>query len=1073
MPIEERIRGFISYAHADVTDVSRLDVHLRATERLLPVSFWRDQRNLRTGHSLSGEIATAISASHVFVLVVTPDFFNSDYIFEHELPAIRKRVEDINGLLLIVVVRKSRWKEFVGQGDLVAAPLDKAGQLVPARDWPKEDGFNAAGEQCHQAIKARYSLGTVNILARRPQEKGGLAFEPETGPEGAQPRYFTVATKAVRDDAEAAQRPETRQRQTDARSKAELLAGQTARLGNNQTWGGLAATAQRTAELLKLDTAAIAAEAFPLWSLSQSLATYAAQDDRLSQTPASERNGDPLAAEQRRALDDLMTVLPVLVRRFPSVRHDDTLLSAERSRSVDRKEIDDFLERIDEIRLLSPETQKTVKALHASPHGGAESTAERRLDEIVVGTARNIGNAALGSAAGWVTRQSARAETADAAPSDTALDRKTKALVTNGGETLASLYRDIPDMARAIDVLAHRIAHRHYAPILPVDLVPPTHEPPAGFDLDVVRQMILRGEAPPQEWATFIDRLDLSSAALADLGPIGGLTQLDYLDLRSTKVADLGPIATLTRLRHLDLSSTNVVDLAPIAALTHLQSLSLNRTRITDFAPIAALTHLQRLDLDATKIGDISLIAGLTQLQSLSLNHTQVANFRQLTALTQLQSLSLDDTQVTDLAPIAGLARLQSLSLKHTRVTDFDPIAGLTQLQHLDLDSTKISTLAPVAGLAQLQSLTLTGTSVADLAPITGLTQLQGLHLNNTGITDLAPIAGLTRLKSLSLNHTRVADFAPISGLTQLKSLSLANTPVADLAFITGLAQLQSLALNHTPVTDFDCIGSLDKLQRLYLNHTQVANLTPIAGLTQLQYLGLDSTKVTDLAPITGLPQLQYLDVDSTQVVDFAPIAGLTQLQALFLNRTQITDLAPIADLKLLQGLYLNGTRVASLAPIAGLAQLQRLHFNETPIADLAPIAGLTKLQSLFLNHTQITDLAPIAGLTQLQDLSLSTTRVANLTSIATLDQLAHLDISFTQIADLAPVAGLRSLQTIGVGNRTRALRFALEMPTQWSVEGNGYLRRSESQKPLSDTSNGITRGIVRTGWNWILKSIR
>jgi hypothetical protein len=146
MLTEQKVQGFISYAHADASTVSRLAVHLRPIERYLPVQFWRDLTKLRIGDSLSGEITAAISESHIFVLVVTPDFLNSDYIFDNELPAILRRVEAINGLVLVAILKKCRWEPFVGQADVVAAPLTSEGRLLPVSEWKNEDGFDAIGE---------------------------------------------------------------------------------------------------------------------------------------------------------------------------------------------------------------------------------------------------------------------------------------------------------------------------------------------------------------------------------------------------------------------------------------------------------------------------------------------------------------------------------------------------------------------------------------------------------------------------------------------------------------------------------------------------------------------------------------------------------------------------------------------------------------------------------------------------------------------------------------------------------------------------------------------------------------
>jgi hypothetical protein len=479
-------------------------------------------------------------------------------------------------------------------------------------------------------------------------------------------------TTVARDDAEAAQRPETLQRQADARFKAELLAEQAQRLGN-QAWRGLAQTASRTAKLLNLEPSALAKQASPLWSLSQSLATYAAQDDRLSKTPANANNGEPLSADLRRALDDLLTALPVLVRRFPSIQRDDLLLSAEANRPVNRKEINRFFNRIEEIHLLNAEADETVKALYASPQNASGSMAERRIGHIVIGTARNLGSAALGSAANRLMRQASTAE--GSLQADTELDRKTRELITTESETIASLYRDIPDLARTIHMFAQRIANGARIPAAQDIPARPALSVRAPFDLEAVHKMIVRGESPPKKWVSFIVELDFRSSELTDLTPLTGLTHLKALDLDCTQVAELLPLAELKK----------------------LQSLHLYSTQVTDLGPLAGLEELERLDLNSTKVAHLDPLARLKQLKSLHLNSTPVRDLTPLSKLSQLRLLDLDSTLVADVKPLAKLTQLESLFLCSTRVTDFRPLLKLGMLERIGMrDSRRAARAIPV-----------------------------------------------------------------------------------------------------------------------------------------------------------------------------------------------------------------------------------------------------------------------------------------------------------------------------------------------------------------------------------------
>ena len=74
-------------------------------------------------------------------------------------------------------------------------------------------------------------------------------------------------------------------------------------------------------------------------------------------------------------------------------------------------------------------------------------------------------------------------------------------------------------------------------------------QPPDGFDLDLVTDMILRGEAPPPLWRKFVRALDFSPAndvvgpsALTDLRPLEQLTELRSLNLTGAHVNEIASL---------------------------------------------------------------------------------------------------------------------------------------------------------------------------------------------------------------------------------------------------------------------------------------------------------------------------------------------------------------------------------------------------------------------------------------------------------------------------------------------------------------------------------------------------
>jgi hypothetical protein len=150
-------------------------------------------------------------------------------------------------------------------------------------------------------------------------------------------------------------------------------------------------------------------------------------------------------------------------------------------------------------------------------------------------------------------------------------------------------------------------------------------EPPDDFDIGVVKQMILRGEAPPSQWVPWITELSFHERyysaemrdddTLDDLTPLAGLTELRSLYLDGCNVRDLSPLGQLEKLESLDLSNTPSFDLAPLAGLSALQELDLQRTKVADLSPLANLSALHSLWLRDTQVTDLSPLREMENLE--------------------------------------------------------------------------------------------------------------------------------------------------------------------------------------------------------------------------------------------------------------------------------------------------------------------------------------------------------------------------------------------------------------------------------------------------------------------------
>lgn len=147
--------GFISYSHVDYPMHSAFMTHLASIERAFDVRFWADTR-LQAGFHWRSEIEEAISRSDLFLLLTSPGFIASDYIYEYELPAIRSRRRTAAALVIPVVLKRCFWSIVA---DVLQAVPTERGQLRPISDWGRqENGFDRAREQIGSAIATYFGI---------------------------------------------------------------------------------------------------------------------------------------------------------------------------------------------------------------------------------------------------------------------------------------------------------------------------------------------------------------------------------------------------------------------------------------------------------------------------------------------------------------------------------------------------------------------------------------------------------------------------------------------------------------------------------------------------------------------------------------------------------------------------------------------------------------------------------------------------------------------------------------------------------------------------------------------------
>jgi hypothetical protein len=112
MHITSSIRAtiFISYSHQDSEWLKRLQDHLRPLVRDYGVKLelWDDTR-IKAGAKWHDEIRHAIARARVAILFISPRFFASDFIANHELPPLLLAAENGGTVVLPLILSPSRF----------------------------------------------------------------------------------------------------------------------------------------------------------------------------------------------------------------------------------------------------------------------------------------------------------------------------------------------------------------------------------------------------------------------------------------------------------------------------------------------------------------------------------------------------------------------------------------------------------------------------------------------------------------------------------------------------------------------------------------------------------------------------------------------------------------------------------------------------------------------------------------------------------------------------------------------------------------------------------------------------
>src|SRR2546421_1318003 len=123
------VEVFYSYAHEDETLRDELKKHLSNLKRQGVITDWYD-RDISAGSEWNEEIERHLNSAKVILLLVSPDFMNSDYINDVEVKHAMERHESGEARVIPVILRPGDW-EGTSFSKLQAVPTD----ALPVTSW--------------------------------------------------------------------------------------------------------------------------------------------------------------------------------------------------------------------------------------------------------------------------------------------------------------------------------------------------------------------------------------------------------------------------------------------------------------------------------------------------------------------------------------------------------------------------------------------------------------------------------------------------------------------------------------------------------------------------------------------------------------------------------------------------------------------------------------------------------------------------------------------------------------------------------------------------------------------------
>src|SRR5205085_11487138 len=103
------VKIFFCYAHEDEVLLNQLKRHLRPLQRQGLIDVWHD-REISAGTEWEREISQQLNAAHILLLLISPDFMNSDYCYGIEMKRALERHDNGDAHVIPIILRHVYWR---------------------------------------------------------------------------------------------------------------------------------------------------------------------------------------------------------------------------------------------------------------------------------------------------------------------------------------------------------------------------------------------------------------------------------------------------------------------------------------------------------------------------------------------------------------------------------------------------------------------------------------------------------------------------------------------------------------------------------------------------------------------------------------------------------------------------------------------------------------------------------------------------------------------------------------------------------------------------------------------------